>query len=210
MPWDFLQHFSCSAELERMDMAEVERATQADIDRCVATVVLAFSGDPAARWMYADAGMFFANFPRFVRAFGGNAFAHGSAHHIAGSAAALWLPPEVGPDEEQLMALIEGSVAPDRRPVVFEVIEAMGAYHPEVPHWYLPLIGTDPARQSQGYGSALLRHALATCDAEMLPAYLEATSPRNVPFYQRHGFEALGTIQVADSPPITPMLRRPR
>lgn len=115
MPWDFLQHFSCSAELERMDMAEVERATQADIDRCVATVVLAFSGDPAARWMYADAGMFFANFPRFVRAFGGNAFAHGSAHHIAGSAAALWLPPEVGPDEEQLMALIEGSVAPDRR-----------------------------------------------------------------------------------------------
>jgi GNAT superfamily N-acetyltransferase len=86
----------------------------------------------------------------------------------------------------------------------------MGAYHPEVPHWYLPLIGTDPARQSQGYGSALLRHALAICDAAMLPAYLEATSPRNVPFYQRHGFEALGTIQVADSPPITPMLRRPR
>jgi hypothetical protein len=43
-----------------------------------------------------------------------------------------------------------------------------------------------------------------------MPAYLEATSARNLPLYQRHGFEALGTIQAGDSPVITPMLRRPR
>ncbi|MGH6833122.1 MAG: GNAT family N-acetyltransferase, partial [Methyloceanibacter sp.] len=81
---------------------------------------------------------------------------------------------------------------------------------PKEPHWYLPLIGTDPAKQGNGYGSALLRHALAICDREKMPAYLEATSARNVPLYQRHGFEALGTIQVGSSPPITPMLRKPR
>jgi GNAT superfamily N-acetyltransferase len=86
----------------------------------------------------------------------------------------------------------------------------MGRFHPSEPHWYLPLIGTDPVQQGKGYGSALLRHALAICDQEKMPAYLEATSPRNVPLYQRHGFEGLGTIQVGTSPPITPLLRKPR
>jgi hypothetical protein len=51
---------------------------------------------------------------------------------------------------------------------------------------------------------------LVAVDREQLPAYLEATSSRNVPLYERHGFEELGTIQRGGSPPIVPMLRRPR
>ncbi|MCJ7787955.1 MAG: GNAT family N-acetyltransferase [Methyloceanibacter sp.] len=69
---------------------------------------------------------------------------------------------------------------------------------------------TDPALQGRGHVSALLRHTLSSCDADRMPAYLEATSARNVPFYRRHGFEAIGTIQLGASPPITPMLRKPR
>jgi len=84
------------------------------------------------------------------------------------------------------------------------------AYHPEEAHWYLPLIGVDPARQGHGYGSALLRHALARSDRDGVPAYLEATSPRNRALYERHGFAALGAIRVAGWPPVWPMLRRPR
>jgi hypothetical protein len=43
-----------------------------------------------------------------------------------------------------------------------------------------------------------------------MPAYLEATSQRSVPLYQRHGFEILGTVQInATSPTITPMVRKP-
>jgi hypothetical protein len=38
----------------------------------------------------------------------------------------------------------------------------------------------------------------------------ESTNPRNVPLYERHGFERLGTIQSGSSPPLFPMLRRPR
>jgi ribosomal protein S18 acetylase RimI-like enzyme len=86
----------------------------------------------------------------------------------------------------------------------------MAAFHPDEPHWHLPLIGTDPSRQRNGDGSALLRHTLAVCDAQQLPAYLEATSAASVPLYQRHGFEVLGTIQSEGTPPIFPMLRRPR
>jgi ribosomal protein S18 acetylase RimI-like enzyme len=93
---------------------------------------------------------------------------------------------------------------------MFGVFEQMAAFHPKEPHWYLPLIGTDPAKQGNGHGSALLLHALAICDREKLPAYLEASSPRNIPLYRRHGFESLGSIQVGNSPVITPMLRQPR
>ena len=35
--------------------------------------------DPAARWVWPDSQQFLTHFPSFVRAFGGKAFAHGSA-----------------------------------------------------------------------------------------------------------------------------------
>ncbi|WP_373696803.1 GNAT family N-acetyltransferase [Microvirga yunnanensis] len=79
---------------------------------------------------------------------------------------------------------------------------------PDEPHWYLPLIGVNPAQQGKGYGSALLKHALRLCDEDGTLAYLESSNPKNIPLYQRHGFQVLGTIQVGNSPPITPMLRR--
>ena len=192
-----------------MHAPEVRTATSTEADQCVATIVLAFSNDPASRWVFADPHVYFETFPRFVRAFGGKAFDHGSAHHIGGSAAALWIPPDVDPDEEALMALVESAVADGERESVFGVFEQMAQFHPKQPHWYLPLIGTDPAQQGNGYGSALLGHALAICDQQNMPAYLEATSARSARLYQRHGFEALGTIQLGNSPTLTPMLRKP-
>jgi GNAT superfamily N-acetyltransferase len=67
----------------------------------------------------------------------------------------------------------------------------------------------DPLHQVQGLGSALLQHALKVVDRDKLPAYLEATSPDSRRLYERHGFEAIGEIQAADSPPLWPMLRKP-
>ena len=72
------------------------------------------------------------------------------------------------------------------------------------------MIGVDPAKQGNGYGSALLKHALERCDGEGKLAYLESSSPKSVPLYQRHGFELVDTIQVGSSPPLFPMLRKPR
>jgi GNAT superfamily N-acetyltransferase len=150
-------------------------------------------------------------FPQFVIAFGGGAFTQGSAY-IAGDycGAALWLPPLAQPDESALVSLLERTVAKPMLKDVFDVLEQMGRYHPREPHWYLPLMGVDPSKQGSGYGSALMQHALAVCDRSRMPAYLESTNPRNVPLYERHGFERLGTIQAGGSPPLVPMLRKPR
>jgi GNAT superfamily N-acetyltransferase len=79
------------------------------------------------------------------------------------------------------VALIENTAEGAGKDTVFAVLEEMGRFHPSEPHWYLPPIGTDPAQQGKGYGSALLRHASAICDQEKMPAHLEATSVRSVP-----------------------------
>jgi ribosomal protein S18 acetylase RimI-like enzyme len=190
---------------------QIKTATQTEVDQCIAVIVLAFSGDPGVRWMYPNPQQYLENFPQFVRAFGGRAFEHGTAQYVDRFlAAALWLPPGVQPDEEALAALIEDSVPVSDREAVFALFDELGGYHPNEPHWHLPLIGADPTQQGKGHGSALLRHALAVCDRQQTPVYLEATSETSVPLYQRHGFEVLGTIQVATSTQITPMLRKPR
>jgi GNAT superfamily N-acetyltransferase len=86
----------------------------------------------------------------------------------------------------------------------------MGHRHPDKPHWYLPMIGVVPEKQRHGYGTALLKAALERCDADDTLAYLEASSIKSVPLYERHGFQVVGRIQVASSPPLFSMVRKPR
>jgi ribosomal protein S18 acetylase RimI-like enzyme len=191
--------------------ALITTATASDEEQAIAVLTLAFSSDPACRWAWPDPRQYLTSFPGFVRAFAGRAFERGTAYCICDYAgAALWLPPGVQPDEEAVVALIERTVAAEDRDDMFAVFEQMGSYHPSEPHWYLPLIGVDPGQQRKGYGSELMRHALAACDRDGTPAYLESSNPANIPLYERHGFEVLGTIHAGGSPPIFPMLRKAR
>ncbi len=189
----------------------VRTATAGDEAAAIATIVLAFAADPVARWPWPHAQDYLAGMPGFVRAFGGNAFAQGGAWCTEDCAgAALWLPPGIRPDEEKMGELLESTVSPSLRGDIAAAFEQMAQHHPSEPHWYLPLIGVDPAHQGKGHGDALMAHALARCDRDRAPAYLESTNPRNMSLYLRHGFEALGTIRIGSSPPLVPMLRRPR
>ena len=190
---------------------EVRTVAAHQEERALAPLMLAFTNDPAARWMYADAHQFRLFFPRFVRAFGGQAFVHGTAQQIgAYHGAALWLPPGVAPEDEVLVPLIEETVLAERQPEAFAIFEQMGALHPAEPHWYLPFLGIDPRHQGRGLGSLLMGKMLAAIDDSGAPAYLEASNERNVPFYERLGFEVRGRIQAGDSPTLFAMLREPR
>lgn len=182
-----------------------------DENRAIDTVILAFAGDPMTRWVWPEAHRYMMVMSKVVRAFGGAAFVHGGAFYSDGYVGtALWLRPGVHPDEERLVELMESTASPGAQEAVVAVFEQMAKYHPEEAHWYLPLIGVDPAHQGKGHGDALMRYALEQIDREKILAYLEASSPRNIPFYRRHGFEELGEIQVGSSPALVPMLRRPR
>jgi ribosomal protein S18 acetylase RimI-like enzyme len=194
-----------------LDSATVRTMTADDEDAAVQTIVLAFAADPMTRWTWPQSHQFLAAMPIFARAFGGNAFPRGGAHCTSNYAgAALWLPPGVHADTERLGELMQSTASPSAQEAGSEIFEQMAKYHPDEPHWYLPLIGVDPAYQGKGHGDALMAYALDRCDRDKLPAYLESSNPRNMSLYRRHGFEALGEIQVGSSPVLVPMLRRAR
>jgi GNAT superfamily N-acetyltransferase len=178
--------------------------------RALHTLTLAFAADPPCRWLFPDDKQYLQYFPVFAAAFGGAAIDRGTAlasHDYSG--VALWLPPGAGPDEDALAELISSNVPEPRQPDVFALFAEMGRLHPSEPHWYLPLIGVEPATQGRGLGGALLRPVLEECDGAHLPAYLEATSSRSLPLYRRHGFEPVGEIRTSGCPPIVPMWRLP-
>jgi ribosomal protein S18 acetylase RimI-like enzyme len=144
-------------------------------------------------------------------ALGGKGLDHGTAWLTAdGAGAALWLPPNAEPDFAPVGPMMEQTVTPEHMAGVGALMAQVQAAHPAFPHWYLAVLGVDPHRQSEGLGAQLMKAALARVDAEGLPAYLESSNQRNVPFYERHGFEVIGRIQAGSSPVITPMLRPAR
>ena len=194
-----------------MTLSVVKTARESDEAAIIDALRLAFSADPATRWVWPEPQKYLSHFSSFVKAFGGKAFAYKSAHYIGNySGVALWLPPNVHPDVEQLIALLQSTGSEDAKRYGPQIFEKMDSYHPKEPHWYLPLLGVDPLYHGKGFGSALLQHALAKCDQDNVYAYLESSNPRNIPLYERHGFELLGTIQFDTSPSIFPMLRKAR
>ena len=164
-----------------MTTHKVETATAAEEAAVFAILTLAFGSDPATRWTWPDPKAYLGAFPHFAKAFGGAAFAHGSAHRIGSAGAALWLPPGVGSDEAAMDALMQRTADAQTAADGPQVMQQMARYHPHEPHWYLPLIGIDPAHQGKGLGGVLMKHATDICDRDGVPAYLESVQPQERP-----------------------------
>jgi GNAT superfamily N-acetyltransferase len=127
--------------------------------------------------------------------------------------AALWSAPgkwKIGLlDEARLAPAVLG-------PLGFRVIAALRVLyevervHPREPHYYLRLLGCDPAMQGKGIGAALLAPMMAKLDADKMPAYLESSNDKNLTFYRRHGFETMSVVDTSLGVHVTRMWREPR
>ncbi len=193
-----------------MTESPVKVGSRSDESNIMNVIGMSFIADPLLRWIYPDLQRFVAYLPQLTKAYGGRAIDHRSAYYVDGyPGAALWLPPGIGSDDETFVMLLDRSVGDQKNDAV-ATFERMAEFHPAEPHWFLAVMGVDPLHQGKGIGSALIKRGLVPCDRDHLPAYLEASSPKNVPFYERHGFEVLGTVQLSGCPPVFPMLRKPR
>lgn len=190
---------------------DVGVATSEERSRVADPIVLAFASDPLMRHVYPTPAAYRRHFPAFVDAYLGDAIDRGTAHYLGDFiAAAIWLPPGSRPDEAALVETLGETLSDEDLERAWTVLAELDECAPDEPHWYLPLIGVDPAHQRRGYGSTLLERALAACDEHGEYAYLESSNPENLALFARHGFEAVGTVRVDDVPPLFPMVRRPR
>lgn len=190
---------------------DIRSATPDEIPQAEASIVAAFLTDPIARFAWPTPHAYLEAMPLGTREFGGKSFEHGTAYVSADfCGAALWLPPDVHADGEAIETHFRDTAKAEHLDDLLGTFGEMDRCHPEEPHWYLPLIGVEPNAQGTGLGGALMRRAVALCDADGALAYLESSNPRNISLYERHGFEVMGRIQVGAAPAITPMLRRPR
>jgi ribosomal protein S18 acetylase RimI-like enzyme len=192
-------------------MHQVHVAEADEGEAVLDTLMLAFASDPCLRFVLDTPAKLLRGFHPFATGMGGAALDHGTAWIAEdGAAAALWLPPGVTSDRDAMLAVVGEMAREEKLPTLGEVGDTMEQYHPKEPHWYLAMIGVDPARQGRGYGSAILKESLKRCDQDGVMAYLESSNPKNVPLYERHGFEVLGFVQPGDFPGLYPMVRRPR
>jgi len=127
-------------------------------------------------------------------------------------AVALWIPPggeELVPPYADELAPLGVELLGERAGLLMEVFEGFETAHPRTEeHFYLSLLGTDPAHRGRGIGMGLLRKTLARIDALGAPAYLESSNPANNERYESVGFQRRDEFTLpADGPLVTTMWR---
>ena len=71
-------------------------------------------------------------------------------------------------------------------------------YGPSTPHWYITAVGVDPSSQGQGLGKQLMGQMGALADKVGMQVYLECAGVKNKGFYEKMGFEQVGTEHLDD------------
>jgi ribosomal protein S18 acetylase RimI-like enzyme len=204
----------------REQAASVRKATLDDSGATARSLAGAFFDDPAFSWVLRDdpgrMRPLLRGFELFLRRVW---IEHEQTYTtVDGVGAAVWEPPGawktgLGLQLRLLPAVVRafGRHAPRvlRSLTVLEADHPAEPQHP--PHYYLAFLGVDPRWQGRGLGAALLAPVLARCDSERVPAYLEASTPRNRALYERHGFGLMGEFRLGRGAPSQwRMWREPR
>ena len=197
------------------DVMAAHRATEDERSQVVTALCRAFFGDRIYRWLVPDdaqrrrsAAIFYS---RFVDA----CWPHGEVYAAGGGAgAALWVPPDeqlVADEEAEAFGrdLVESAGDKASSARMAQLFQMLDDHHPTDACWYLPFMGVEPSAQGQGIGTRLLAAVLSQADRDQVPAYLEASCPENRRLYQRHGFQTVRELTVAECPTIYAMWRPP-
>lgn len=106
----------------------------------------------------------------------------------------VWVPPDrMDALEEAQLALgsvyAQGADGGRRYDALWDWVASR---EPDEPLALLDSIAVEPAAHGRGIGSALIEFGLSRAHADGHGVLLETGNPRNLPFYERHGFRVVG------------------
>jgi GNAT superfamily N-acetyltransferase len=195
--------------------AVARAATWADAEPLSQSLARAFIDDPMMCFLLRDEATREAKLPRLFKLLFKLALPLGGCDVTEGyESAALWRPPHHWelPFYQYITNGVEflslfGLGGARHAMWVMDYIEKR---HPHEPHWYLQVLGTDPAKQGMGFGGVSIRRHLAIADAAGMPCYLESSKESNIPIYSSFGFEVTGELIPPGGPTLYPMWRKAR
>jgi ribosomal protein S18 acetylase RimI-like enzyme len=194
---------------------EVRRIAPEDAEDVSWALARAFHDDPVMEWLYPDDAKRVERSRGFFGLRLQQLLSDGEVYTTpALEGGALWAVP--GKWKLSLLQTLKllAVMAPAlgrRGPRALRGLERVESRHPKSPdHYYLAVLGTEPERQGNGIGSALMQPVLADCDEHGIGAYLESSKERNIAFYARHGFKVTEEIRMPKGPLVWGMWRDPR
>ncbi len=194
----------------------VRRLGEADAGALGAMLARAFADDPTSSWLFPRSASRAQSLLRWYDLNARILLATGECWGTEDlSSAALWLSTGAErPRPSHLGRLLRCHLAAaamlgTRLPSAAVIQARVHRLHPREPGWYLAVLATEPGRQGQGLGSAVLAPVLERCDRLGLQAHLDTVTERDVRFYQRRGFRVIGELSPARAPRFWVMMRPP-
>ncbi|UOZ06904.1 GNAT family N-acetyltransferase [Amycolatopsis sp. WQ 127309] len=187
-------------------MSAVRAADPAELEVVVDILVAAFQDDPLGRWLFPDDERRRTTaHPAYFRAMAETGFADGWVD-VATDLSATMIWTAAGADIRHAGPIPGLDRAEQTRLDV--VLDLLAEREPSDKHAYAQYLGVVPGNQRTGAGGRVFRYGLDRCDAEVVPAYLEASSADSARLYRRLGFRDHGpAFAPVSGPPVFPMWR---
>ena len=167
----------------------IDPLSESEVPAAARLLARAFAHDPVIGWYLSgpsrESGLrAFFRAPLYGLVSSRTVYAVRGGGDLVGVAA--WVPPNAPPpapdrrvrDAERTLEKLYPSTAAR----LLAGFEALSAFHPAEPHWYLAFVGLEPEQQGEGIGASLLGPVLDRADADGTLCYLET------PFVETHPF----------------------
>ena len=201
-------------------MPTIDTLRRDQVDESSAVLARAFDDDPVFRYLYPAARRRRWSCHRFLRGIVRDGLPFGEVWAALDDGAVVgaagWLPKGAYPPSRwraarQLVGAWQALLTPHTFRDGLRYLTETEKLHPKEPHWYLAVIGVEPARHGEGLGGKLLDAVLGRLDTTGVPAYLETSTEANVAWYRHHGFEVQREARpVPAGPPVWTMWREPK
>jgi ribosomal protein S18 acetylase RimI-like enzyme len=187
---------------------KITTATPSDIDEAVGCLATAFAQDPITGFLLQTSQgyrervkQFFSLLMRARVALKMPVFVARGTQGIGGATMGYstvqsdW-PARLTEEWDQFEKAIPGLT---ERMAIYDEVAAK--FKPPTPHYYLGVIGTDPALQGSGIGTQLLKSFCEVSASDPLSSgvYLETAQASNLKFYERGGFSETGRGNLGDA-----------